>query len=168
MAKKEIVSVDVKNIIFTNSEKKGEDGFSLIEAIIAITILTFGLLSVVTIFAYSVRTNTGNSQRAQALAVLQREVEILRSAKFTPQTTDAALQGGTRTNPPVTTPDGTTYQIEVTVDNDPFLANVQDETPPHNTKKLKEITLTITPQRASENWVTAMPTRVVLRRVRGN
>lgn len=168
-AKGEKMKADAENFVSSKREKSGEDGFSIIEAIIAITILTISLLSVVTIFAYSVRYNAGNNKRSQALAVLQQQVEVLRSVKFTPQTTDPLLLGGTRILPsPATAADDTKYQVEIRVDNDPNMPELQDETPPHNTKKIKEITLTITPQAAQNGWVTALPTTVVLRRVRGN
>lgn len=169
VAIRKTAKTDIKNII-AKPEKKGEDGFTLIEAVIAITVMTVSLLSIVTVFTYAVRYNTGNNTRSQALSVLQQQVELLRSAKFTPQTTDSLLLGGTRIlSPNATAADGSQYQVRIQVDNDPFLPNVQDETPPHNTKKLKEITLTITPLTNSQNgWVRAIPTTVVLRRVRGN
>ncbi len=147
-----------------------EGGFTLIEATITMVILTVSLLSVVTIFTYAVRYNTGNNTRSQALAVLQREVESLRSKKFSPSPsgtgTDLELRGGTRTYTSQPAADGSIYQVQVVVDNFPF----DDGIPNNNeaTTSLKEITVTVTPQNASAGWVTAVQNRAVFRRVRSN
>ena len=71
-------------------ENETEVGFSLIEAIIAMVILMIVLLGMFFTFAYAINYNLGNKSRSQALALLQQEVENLRSAKFTPGTTDAS------------------------------------------------------------------------------
>lgn len=142
-----------------------ESGFSLIEAIIAILILTISLLAVVTIFAFSVRLNGGNNVRSQAIAVVQKEVEFLRSAKFVPGYTDPVhLSGGVKPVKPVTAQDNTSFRVAITVDDDPFAPGVQI----NDTKSIKEITVTVTPLHTGERFVNAIPTTVVLRRVRGN
>lgn len=170
--------IDSTNDRFSELEESNESGFTLIEAIIAIVILTVCLLSVVTIFAHAVRFNTGNNTRQQALAVLQREVEQLRAAKFMPSPqiqgspnvltgTDDLLKGGTRTPKTVSAADGSSYQVQIVVNNFPFDDNVLDND--ESTTTLKEITVTVTPQMPSgDTWTTAVQTRAVLRRVRGN
>ena len=155
----------VKSEITLNKrDKSKEQGFTLLETVIAMVILTVSLLSVVTIFTSSVNFNSGNTVRTQALAILQQEVEVLRSAKFSPQITDATLSGGTKTLVNRTSANNTVFQIQVIVDDDPFTDLVQTDA----TKTLKEITVTATPINARENWVSAVPTTVVLRRVRTN
>ena len=155
----------VKSEITLNKrDSSKEQGFTLLETVIAMVILTVSLLSVVTIFTSSVNFNSGNTVRTQALAILQQEVEVLRSAKFTPQITDATLSGGTKPLVNRTSANNTVFQIQVIVDDDPFTDLVQTDA----TKTLKEITVTATPINARENWVSAVPTRVVLRRVRAN
>ena len=74
-----------------------ESGFSLVEVVCALVILLIALLGVFVTFTYSINYNAGNSSRSQALALLQREVEQLRSKKFTPDFTDPALYGGSQT-----------------------------------------------------------------------
>jgi len=69
-----------------------EAGFTLVETVIALVILLIAVLGVFGAFTYAIRFNTGNSARSQALSVLQREVESLRSAKFTPTITDTRRQ----------------------------------------------------------------------------
>ena len=142
----------------------GESGFSLIEVIIALAILLVAVLGIFAAFTYSTIYNGGNSRRSQALSVFQQEIELLRSAKFTPTIMDSSLTGGVKTARTVTAADGFTYRVETTVDDDPFTAGVQV----NNAKTLKEITLTVTPQAINGNWVVTFPTKVVLRRVRAN
>jgi Tfp pilus assembly protein PilV len=162
--------IDSTNNRFSGLKERNESGFTLIEAIIAMVILMVCLLSVVTVFSYAVRNNTGNNTRQQALAVLQREVEQLRSAKFVPSTdgtgTDDILEGGIKAAKTVQSADLSSYQVNIVVDNFPFGDNLpgNDE----STTTLKEITVTVTPQNASATWVSAVQTRAVFRRVRGN
>lgn len=144
--------------------RKRESGFSLIEATIALAIFLIAVLGVFTTFTYSVNYNAGNSARTQALAIIQRKVEELRSKKFTPTITDTALSGGEKAAETYTAPDGNRFLIEVTVDDDPFTAGVQTNT----AKTLKEVTVTVTLDRPTPGWQTAVPMIVVLRRVRAN
>ncbi|HEX8250893.1 MAG TPA: prepilin-type N-terminal cleavage/methylation domain-containing protein [Pyrinomonadaceae bacterium] len=147
------------------NETKGEDGFSLIEVIIAMIILLIALLGVFLTFTYAVNYNAGNNSRSQALAVLQQEVELLRSAKFTPGTTDAVLTGGTKTPKIITSADGSRFRVEISVDDNPLTPNVVDV---DTTKTLKEITIIVTSESPTPGWQTAIPAKVILRRVRSN
>lgn len=152
-------------------------GFSLIETIVALVILLVSIMGIFSVFAYSSSHNTGNSMRSQALSVLQKEAELMRSAKFTPTVTDnyapttpddgrRDITGGTKTARTVTAVDGSTFTVETIVDNDPLTAGIQATN--ETTTTLKEITLTVTPQRANGNWVLSYPAKVVFRRVRAN
>ena len=145
-------------------KKKGEAGFSLIEVTIAMVVLLVGLLGVSMTYMAAVRYNAGNNLRLQSLAILQQEVELMRSAKFSPTVTEATLLGGTRAVKPFTTADGNTFQVQITIDDDPFTNGVQTDAG----KTLKEITIRITSDNQSQGWVTAIPAEVTLRRVRSN
>ncbi len=148
-------------------KKKGEEaGFSLVEVIIALVVLLIVLLGVFVSFTYSVSYNAGNSSRAQALAVLQREVENLRSAKFTPDFTDPSLEGGTKAEKIVTVLNGNKFKINTVVDNDPSTPSVIDgETVK---KSIKQISVTVTLDAPTPGWQTSVPATVILQRVRGN
>jgi len=160
-------------------EEKKDGGFTLVEVIIALVILMISVMGIFAVFAFATVYNTGNSMRSQALSILQREVEMIRSAKFTPTITDnytpgatddgrRDLRGGTKTPRTVTAVNGTTYTVETIVDNDPFTQLVQNDTDVPN-PKLKEITLTVTPQSSTNgSWIVAYPAKVVFRRVRSN
>lgn len=153
-----------KRKIAKNNFLKEQKGFSLMEAVMAVVILLITLLGVFSVFTYAVIYNTGNNIRSQALSVLQREIELLRSAKFTPALTDSTITGGVKAAKNVTSADGTSYKVEVTVDDDPNTAGIQTDL----TKTIKEITLTVTPTNKVSGWQTAVATTVTLRRVRGN
>ena len=161
------------------AKKNRESGFTLIEMVIALLILLVVVLGVFAAFTYATKWNRGNSQRSQAVSVFQREIELLRSAKFTP----AVVSSVTTATPTCASPDdgqrditggvkamqircgidGTVYMINTTVDDDPDTAGLVNPA-----ATLKEITLESTPAGADGNWVTANRVRIVLRRVRAN
>ena len=158
-----------------------QSGFTLIEAVIALVILMIVVTGVFAAFTYAATLNTGNSRRSQALSVMQKEVELLRSAKFVLE-----ANGGADSYTPVDctdprrnltgTPDGTprtlicpaidgmSYLIETEIDDDPFTDGQQVDA----TKHLKEIRLTVTQPARPGSWETAYVTRAIFRRVRSN
>ncbi len=142
-----------------------ESGFSLIEVSVAMVVIMVAMLGVFLTITYAITHNAGNYSRAQSLAVLQREAELIRSANFAPSFTDPALRGGVKPDKPVTLPNGTAYVVSTVVDNDPITAGVQDETV---STAFKEIRITARLANATPGWQTAIPATVVLRRVRSN
>lgn len=147
-------------------ERSSESGFSLIEVTIAMIILLVALLGVFVTFAYAVNYNAGNSSRAQALTVLQQEVERMRSAKFTSGGTDDLLLGKQKTTRTVTSVDNNRYRIAVTIDNNPSTPAI--ETDESLKPTLKEITVEVTLDSPTPGWQTAVPATVIFRRVKGN
>lgn len=146
------------------SPESGAKGFTLVEAVAAFTVFLIALLGVFTAFTFCVNYNAGNYARTQALTVLQREAEQLRSARFTPYTTDAALTGGTKPVKYVVSADGNRYSVQTVVDDDPAAAGVQTDL----TKKFKEITITVSLENPTPGWQTAIPATTIVRRVRAN
>ena len=145
-------------------KKIDEAGFSLVEVTIAMVVLLIGLLGVSLTYTSVVRYNAGNNLRMQSLAILQQEVEQMRSAKFTPRETDPMLLGGTKPVRTVTTADGNSFQIQTVVDDDPSTTVVDTNA----SRTLKQITVTVSGENQSQGWVAAIPATVTLRRVRGN
>lgn len=145
-------------------ERKGEEGFSLVEVIVAMIVLMIALLGVFAVFTFSINYNAGNNARAQALTVLQQEAELLRSAKFTLYATDGILSGGVKSPKTVVSGDRSRFSVETTIDDDPFTAGVQTDI----TKTLKEISITVRLESPTAGWQTAVPANTVLRRVRAN
>ena len=153
--------------VATGIANAGESGFTLIETTCAMVIILISLLGVAFSFTYAINYNAGNQSRAQALALLQQEVERYRAAKFTPLVTDPELTGGAKAARAVLSPTGTHFTVQVAVDNDPFTAGIQDDTAVPNST-LKEITVLTRLEAPSPGWQTAVPATVVLRRTRSN
>jgi len=154
---------------------RSQAGFSLIEVVIALLIIMIVLLGVFTVINYSITYNAANKARSQALAVLQEEVEALRSAKFNASNIDPILEGGVKPEKSVDGADGLSFLVNITVDNDPNVEGTQDETyqclSPQGDPvdcALKEITVDAQLAAPSPGWQVAVPTRVVMQRVRGN
>lgn len=162
-------------------------GFSLVEVVVALVIIMIALLGVFSVFTYAIIYNAGNKTRAQALSVLQQEVERYRAAKFnagsapdnfTPGTPDDGrrdITGGAKAQRTVTATNGSVFNVDVTVDNDPSVTGIQPESyqciSPQGAPidcTLKEITIVVTLAAPSPGWQTAVPARIVTRRVRGN
>lgn len=147
-----------------DAAEPADQGFTLVEVVIAMVILLIALLGVFVTFTWAISYNAGNNSRSEALAILQGEVEFLRSAKFTSGVLDATLVGGTRGQVIVTGDSGNVYTVDVTIDDDPFTAGVQVD----NSFPLKEITVTVALASPTPGWQTSVPAIVRFQRVRGN
>ncbi len=171
-------------------------GFTLIEVVIALIIIMIALLGVFSVFTYAITYNAGNKARAQALAILQEEVERYRAAKFnavpetdnfTPGSPDDGrrdITGGRKADRVVTASNGMSFTVRVSVDNAPFVANTPDAPRldiPQNEAYVclspqgnaidctfKEITIEVRLAAPNPGWQTAIPVGTVVRRVRGN
>jgi type II secretory pathway pseudopilin PulG len=151
-----------------------EKGFSLIEVVIALLIIMIAVLGVFHAVTYAIVYNYGNKTRGQALSVMQQEVEVLRSKKFTLAVTDPDLAGGTHTKT-VTTSTGMPFEVEYVVDNEPMVDGIQDDTYQCLTPQavvipcsFKEITVLVKMIEPAPDWRSAVPPRTILRRTRGN
>jgi Tfp pilus assembly protein PilV len=143
--------------------KNSQSGFSLLEAIIAIMLMTISVVGVVSVFAFAVNYNKNNSSRTQAMVIAQKKIEELRAARFSSAVTDSALSGGTYADQTVTDAGGKQYTLSLSIDDDPFTAGTQTNA----ATKLKEITITVRPLGSTALGAT-VETRVVSRRARSN
>ncbi|MEO8041023.1 MAG: prepilin-type N-terminal cleavage/methylation domain-containing protein [Acidobacteriota bacterium] len=163
-------------------------GFTIIETVIAMLVITIAMLGALQAINYSILYNAGNATRAQNLAILQQEVERMRAAKFTPTGVDAAalpggggcrtdaqrdISGGAKTPCTVDAPNGGKFLVTTSVDNDPFnAAGTYDTTPADppnaNFTRQKEITIQVEVAAPNPGWQMAIPARVVIRRTIGN
>ena len=116
----------------------GEGGFTLIETSIAMVVMMVAALACSSLFVFSIQNNVGGSERALAMAVAQQQLEQIRSVTYE----DSTLNAGT-TNVTVNT-GGRTYNVQRVVADDLNTDN--------STKKLKRVTITVTPQAAGPNW----------------
>lgn len=121
-----------------NKTAKGQSGFTLVETTIAMVVMMVGALACTSLFVYSIQNNVGGSERALSMAVAQQQLEQIRSTTYE----DASLTAGT-TNLTVNS-GGRSYNVQRVVAN---------ETNSDNTaKRLKRITITVTPGAAGPNW----------------
>lgn len=116
----------------------GEGGFTLIETSIAMVVMMVAALACSSLFVFSVQNNVGGSERALSMAVAQQQLEQLRSVDYV----DSTLNDLT-TNFSVTT-GGRTYNVQREV--------ATEKNSDNTSKKLKRITITVTPQAAGPNW----------------
>ena len=117
-------------------------GFTMLENVIALTILMVVGLGVAGVFFYAMKNNAGASDREIALAIAQQRLERFRISDFD----DAALLA-TATNPtPETIQRGNRSYAVVTTIVDSAIPAVG------YTTTLKTITVTVTPKSATTLW----------------
>jgi prepilin-type N-terminal cleavage/methylation domain-containing protein len=121
-----------------NKTANGQSGFTLLETSIAMVVMMVGALACSSLFVFSIQNNVGGSERALSMAVAQQQLEQIRSVTYE----DSTLNAGT-TNLTVNT-GGRTYNVQRVVADDLNTDN--------SAKKLKRITVTVTPQAAGPNW----------------
>lgn len=118
---------------------KGQQGFTLIETSIAMIVMMVSALACSSLFIFSMQNNVGGSERALAMAVAQQQLEEIRSVTFE----DPTLAVGTTNS--TATIGQRNYAVQKVVADE---INPGDASP----KKLRKITITVTPQTAGPNW----------------
>ena len=107
--------------------KDNEQGFTLIETMIALIVMMVAGLAAASLFIYAINYNSGAYDRTLALAVAQQRMEHLRKGSFNEvvSSNSSNVQSANRSFNVVTTVTGTS---------------------------LKSITITVTPQGAGSGW----------------
>src|SRR5712692_8619985 len=90
--KGEIMFADVD--FRTTQPPANESGFTIIELLIAMAILTFGLVSIVGLSAYVSRANMDSNITSVLVTAVQTRVDTLKSATWNVSSCDPALQVG--------------------------------------------------------------------------
>lgn len=83
------------NIPATHDAGHGQAGFTLVEVLIAIVVLVFGLIAVTNLFLVAASSNTVANQATAAADTAAQALENLKALNFD----NAALNGGTTTLP---------------------------------------------------------------------
>jgi Tfp pilus assembly protein PilV len=118
---------------------KGQQGFTLIEIMIAFVLMMIVTLGAASLFVYAINYNSGAYDRTLAHAVAQQQMERLRRTAFD------SLATPTQPEPDITS-GGRKYSIVTTVCDDAAAGCGGSAT-------MKKITLQVTPQGAGGNWV---------------
>lgn len=129
----------------------GQQGFTLLEAAIAMVVLMVIGLGVASLFSYAVSANANADDRELAMAIAQERMEWLRTIPFTTQTRNVAYAyatGGLQATDEDGVIDtafsaGRTYTV-VTIIKD--LSWVPAGNPDANAATLKRIQISVTPQ----------------------
>ena len=103
---------EVSSVGSVKERRDLERGFTLMETSIAMLVLMIAAFGVVSLFAYSIRYNSGADDRAIAISVAQQQLEQFRSVAF--NSSALAVSSGT-VSPVETTSNGRTYRITKTV-----------------------------------------------------
>jgi len=96
-------------ILDCDSQGKENKGFTILETCIAMVVMLIAVLGSVSVFAYSIKNNSGANDRELAMAVAQQQLEGLRSVPFT----DASLDDTNVTFN--TTRAGRSYAVRITI-----------------------------------------------------
>jgi type II secretory pathway pseudopilin PulG len=127
--------------------RAGERGFSLLEAVISLLLMTIIALGSASLFSYSIYNNSGGSDRVTSLAIAQEALEMARSAQFNSAGTAEILNGGT-------TPQNgiirgkRRFNLTKEIDDDPNTPGLQI----NSATNLKSITVTVVPQNTGRGW----------------
>jgi Tfp pilus assembly protein PilV len=125
--------------IQTPKNKKGQQGFTLMETSIAMVVMMVGALGIASLFVFSTQNNVGGSERALAMAVAQQQLEQLRSVSYE----DTTLDVGTITATVRSAEQN--YTVERTV--------AQETNADGSAKQLKKITIRVTPNVGGPAWL---------------
>lgn len=150
---------------FIRSRFEKNNGFTLVEVIVAGSLMIILCVGILSVFSYVVKINRGENIRMQALSVLQQKVEYYRSLRFSPYGTSTDLDSRAETNVgTLTSADGRVFNILVSIDDDPYTADIQANV----SSKFKEIKITAVPAAAETGWLSNLRTTVTIQRVRTN
>ena len=133
----------------TPKNKKGQQGFTLMETSIAMVVMLVGALGIASLFVFSTQNNIGGGERALAMAVAQQQLEQIRSVSYE----DTTLIEGTATS--TVRSAQRNYTVRRTV--------AQETNADGSPKQLKRITITVTPQAGGPNWLSTPVVLVSLR-----
>ena len=80
-----------------NRSRNDCGGFTIMETCVAMVIMLIAMLGSVSLFAYSIKNNSGATDREMAMAVAQKQIEQLRNVRFTDATLNETSADGVLT-----------------------------------------------------------------------
>ena len=130
-----------------SSHPAGELGFSMLEAVISLLLMTIVALGSASLFSYSIYNNSGASDRATSIALAQEALELARGARFNSTGTDSSLVGGTTSQLGIVR-GSRIFVVTKTIDDDPSTNGVQINA----ASNFKTITITVAPRFTGKGW----------------
>lgn len=130
--------------------QRREGGFTLIEVIIAASLMLVLVVGVLSAFSYATNINRANNIRSQALTILQDQAEYYRGLSFRRGGTDQGLFAGTYQVGEKTSGDGLKFNVRVIIENMPNSAN--GAAPSETVVTLKKITIEAEQIQTSTTW----------------
>jgi len=142
---------------------KEQQGFTLLEAAIAMVILMIIGLGIASLFTYAIRANSTADDRELAMAIAQKRMEWLRTIPFNTQTRHVAYSypnGGLEATSTAgvsetVTNAGRSYTVQTVIQN---LSTVPVGNPDAGEPTSKRISVSVTPVGAATNFETVTVT----------
>jgi prepilin-type N-terminal cleavage/methylation domain-containing protein len=125
----------------------GQRGFTLIEVVISMGIMTVVSLGALSLFTYAIHYNGGGNTRAIAVGLAQQRMEQLRSGAFTDTSLAATTPSGTSST---VTYEGNTFLVVTTIQVDA-------------TTGVKTVTIKVTPYGGNDLLTKSSVTISILR-----
>jgi len=104
------IGTNARQVHLDHGHKTQSEGFTILETCIAMVVMLIAVLGSVSVFAYSIKNNSGANDRELAMAVAQQQLEALRSVAFTDESLND-VEGATFN----TTRAGRSYAVRKTV-----------------------------------------------------
>lgn len=138
-----------------------EAGFTLIEVVIASSIMLVLVVGVLSVFSYATNINRANNIRSQALTILQNQAEYYRSLNFKRGSVSTVLNAGTYTVGERVSADGTRFTVTAVIENLPNTSG--GAAPADAAVTLKRITIEAQPVADKGTWFGGKTNLVILR-----
>ena len=106
--------------VYHTRRTQREAGFSFIDVLLSLVVLTFGVLALADLQVIAVSGNNSSRHLSLAVSVAEKKMEEIKTLSYTSIATEAAT--------PVTVADGRTYTRTVTVVTDSPVANAKTVT----------------------------------------
>jgi uncharacterized protein (TIGR02598 family) len=142
---------------------KDQQGFTLLEAAIAMVILMIIGLGIASLFTYAIQANASADDRELSMAIAQKRMEWLRTIPFTTQTRHLAFSypnGGLEVTSTsgvaeTVTNAGRSYTVRTVIQN---MSTVPAGNPDAGEPTVKRISISVTPVGAVTNFETVTVT----------
>lgn len=143
----------------THTNSRRQDGFTLLEAAIAMVILMIIGLGIASLFTYAIKANGNADDRELSMAIAQKRMEWLRTIPFTTQTRHVAYSypnGGLEVTSTAgvsetVTDAGRSYTVLTVIQN---LSTVPAGNPDEGEPTVKRIQVSVTPAGAATAFET--------------